>query len=80
MTCRRRSAAVAMFAAAAAALLVIVLADMPTAGLLGSCIVAMAALPVAGVSVLLGQSWIDVWAVLAVAIVVGGAMFLSSVS
>jgi hypothetical protein len=80
MTRRRACLAAAMFAAAAVALAVVVLVDSPSAGLLGSCIVVMAALPAAGASVMLGRSWIDASAVLAVATVVGAAMFLASVS
>lgn len=78
-TCRAVAVSAALLAAGAAFLpLAIWIDPNRSLGLFGLCIVAMAALPLAGVSVMLGRSWLDTCTVFVVAVVVSIALFLSA--
>jgi hypothetical protein len=81
LTLRRIAVSAALIAAGAAFFPVALLIDQNRfVGLFGLCVVAMAALPMAGVSVMFGRSWIETCSVFAVAMVMGVAFFFGFIS
>ena len=81
ITLRRVAVSAALIAAGAAFLPVALLIDPSRSVVLfGLCIVAMAALPMAGVSAAFSRSWVDPCVVFAIAAVVGMAFFFAVIS
>jgi hypothetical protein len=80
LTIRRAAVSAALIAAGAIFFPIALVVEPALSGLFGLCIVAMCALPMAGVSVLFRRSWIDPCVVFAIAAGVGMAFFFAVIS